>query len=80
VLINLPLTDDYFDEVRLSHEQEFVAYLQSQAAQTPLIFINWGQQWTTQHDLYSDPSHLNRYGAYQVSTTLAQNPAIPWPR
>lgn len=80
VLINLPLTDDYLDEVRLSYEQDFVAYLQSQAAQTPLIFLDWGQQWTTQHDLYSDPSHLNRYGAYQVSTTLAQNKAIPWPR
>lgn len=80
VLINLPLTDDYLDEVRLSYEEEFVAYLQNQAAQTSLIFLDWGQQWTTQHELYSDPSHLNRYGAYQVSTTLAQNQTIPWPR
>ncbi|MEC4853642.1 MAG: DUF1574 family protein, partial [Jaaginema sp. PMC 1079.18] len=80
VLLNLPLSDDYLDEVRLTYEQEFVAYLQSQAAETSLIFLDWGQQWTTQYDLYSDPSHLNRYGAYQVSTALAQNKSIPWPR
>jgi hypothetical protein len=31
------------------------------------------------NDYFSDPSHLNRYGAYTVSNQLAQDPMIPWP-
>jgi hypothetical protein len=80
VFINLPLTDDYLDPVRRQYEQEFSTYMQAAAVNYDLIFRDWGQRWTTQYDLFSDPSHLNRYGAHHVSTHLAQETLIPWPR
>lgn len=79
VFINLPLTQDYLDPVRIEYEQEFQRYMRSQAIQKGLIFRDLNQLYPTQHDYFSDPSHLNRYGAYEVSNQLAEDPMIPWP-
>ena len=80
VMINTPLTDEYLDPTRMEHEQAFQEWMLRLAATEPgFIFRDLGQVWTAQYDYFSDPSHLNRYGAYQVSNRLAQDPMIPWP-
>lgn len=80
VFVNLPLTQEYLDPVRLQYEQNFKQYMLSVAAaqQGGLIFRDLGEDWLTEYDYFSDPSHLNRYGAYQMSLHLANDPMIPW--
>ena len=53
--------------------------MRSSATQKGLIFRDLSQLLLTKSDYFSDPSHLNRYGAYKVSNQLAQDPMIPWP-
>lgn len=80
VFVNLPLTQEYLDPTRWEYEQQFQQSMLSLAASRQLIFRDLGQIWPTTHDYFSDPSHLNRYGAYAVSRKLAQDPLISWPR
>ncbi|MEO1401060.1 MAG: DUF1574 domain-containing protein [Cyanobacteria bacterium J06635_1] len=80
IFINTPLTDEYLDTSRLEAEQVFQRYMLQLAAARPGFFYrDFGQLWPERYDYFSDPSHLNRYGAYQVSHRLAQDPLIPWP-
>lgn len=79
VFVNLPLSQDYLDSVRRTREQQFQQFMQRQV--TPgFVFINLGRQWLTQNQYFTDPSHLNRYGAAAVARQLAANPKIPWPQ
>lgn len=79
VFVNLPLTDQYLDAIRLQHEQDFKQYMQTVAlSQSQFIFRDLGEAWPTEYRYFSDPSHLNRYGAYAVALRLAQDPMIPW--
>lgn len=79
VLVNLPLTQDYLDPVRLEHEQTYKQFLFRQALSQPgFIVRDLSDIWLQEHDYFSDPSHLNRYGAYELSRRLAQDPMIPW--
>ncbi|MEM9817199.1 MAG: DUF1574 domain-containing protein [Cyanobacteria bacterium P01_D01_bin.6] len=81
IFVNTPLTDEYLDSYRSNAEEEFQRLmLQYSATEADFIFRNLGEVWTNRYDYFSDPSHLNRYGAYQVSLRLAQDPMIPWPR
>ncbi|MEG3840376.1 hypothetical protein [Microcoleus sp. herbarium14] len=79
VFVNMPLTVDYLDPVRTGYEQEFRKYMQQLAAQSGLIFRDKSLLWPETRESFSDPSHLNRYGAIEVSKQLAQDPMIPWP-
>jgi hypothetical protein len=79
VFVNMPLTEDYLDPVRTAYEQEFKQHMQQLAAQTGLIFRDNSLLWPKARESFSDPSHLNRYGAIAVSKQLAQDPMIPWP-
>jgi hypothetical protein len=79
VVVNLPLTQDYLDSVRQQREQEFNQWMQQQATEG-LVFINLGQFWVNQNEYFTDPSHLNRYGAVAVSNQLATSAQIPWPK
>lgn len=80
IFINTPLTDDYLDSHRDKAETAFRHYMVRQADRAEImIFRDLGGLWPERYDYFSDPSHLNRYGAYQVSTRLAQDPLIPWP-
>jgi hypothetical protein len=79
VFVNMPLTADYLDPVRTGYEQEFRQYMQQLAAQTGLIFRDNSLLLPQARESFSDPSHLNRYGAVAVSKRLAQDPMIPWP-
>jgi hypothetical protein len=81
VFVNTPLTDEYLDAYRSDAEEAFVQYmLQLSATESDFIFRDLGQIWPQRYDYFSDPSHLNRYGAYQVSNRIAQDPMIPWPK
>jgi hypothetical protein len=79
VFVSMPLTVDYLDPVRTGYEQEFRQHMQQMAAQTGLIFRDNSLLWPEARSSFSDPSHLNRYGAIAVSKRLAQDPMIPWP-
>ncbi|RCJ14879.1 hypothetical protein A6S26_09460 [Nostoc sp. ATCC 43529] len=77
--INMPLTADYLDPVRKKYEQEFQQYMLRLATNPNFIYRDLSQQWPKVNDYFSDPSHLNRFGAYEVSKKLASDPMIPWP-
>ncbi|MBD2414394.1 DUF1574 domain-containing protein [Nostoc calcicola FACHB-389] len=78
VFINMPLTADYLDPVRKKYEQEFQQYMLRLATNPNFIYRDLSQQWLKVNDYFSDPSHLNRFGAYEVSKKLANDPMIPW--
>lgn len=79
VFVNLPLTRDYLDPTRRRHEEEFRQYLTRLAPQLGFFFRDLGlQRPLTRPDYFSDPSHLNRYGAFAVSRQLAQDSMVPW--
>jgi hypothetical protein len=79
VFVNLPLTDAYLDDPRQQYEAQFRQHLATVAAKNPgFIFRDFGELWTQEYRYFSDPSHLNRYGAYAVSHRLAQDAMIPW--
>lgn len=80
VFVNLPLTQDYLDDIRKEHEVEFRQHMLRLSTQNGFAFRDLGELWPTENDYFSDPSHLNRYGAYEVSHHLAKDPMIPWPR
>ncbi len=80
LFINTPLTDEYLDPQRIRAETSFLQYMVQTAGNSQqFIFRDLGRLWPQRYDYFSDPSHLNRYGAYQVSSRLAQDPLIPWP-
>ncbi|MEH2404214.1 DUF1574 domain-containing protein [Nostoc sp.] len=79
VFVNMPLTEDYLDPVRTQYEQEFQQYMLHLATNPNFIYRDLSQQWSKLNDYFSDPSHLNRFGAYEVSKKLANDPMIPWP-
>lgn len=79
VFVNLPLTQEYLDPIRTEYEEKFQRYMRSSALEKGLVFRDLNQLLLNKHDYFSDPSHLNRYGAYQVSKKLAQDPLISWP-
>ncbi|MGM3304967.1 DUF1574 domain-containing protein [Anabaena sp. WFMT] len=79
VFVNTPLTADYLDPVRTKYEQEFQQYmLNVSTTNTNFIYRDLSQIWLKANEYFSDPSHLNRYGAYEVSKKLAVDPMIPW--
>ncbi|ARV61323.1 DUF1574 domain-containing protein [Nostocales cyanobacterium HT-58-2] len=78
VFVNMPLTAYYLDSVRSKYEQEFQQYIKLLADHPNFIYRDLSQLWSKANDYFSDPSHLNRYGAYKVSQKLANDPMIPW--
>lgn len=78
VFVNLPLSDDYLDVHRRKSETDFQQFMIQAAATFGFTYRNLTTAWPTTQDYFSDPSHLNRYGAYAVSQQLAQDPLIPW--
>ncbi|MEM6255123.1 MAG: DUF1574 domain-containing protein [Cyanobacteria bacterium P01_D01_bin.156] len=79
VFVNTPLTDEYLDPARLEVESYFQRYMLQLAAQEPgLLYRDLVKLWPNRYGYFSDPSHLNRFGAYQLSLRLAQDPMIPW--
>ncbi|HYW17727.1 MAG TPA: DUF1574 family protein [Nodularia sp. (in: cyanobacteria)] len=79
VFVNMPLTSDYLDPARTKYEQEFQQHMLSLSTKPKFIYRDLSQLWPQTNDYFSDPSHLNRFGAYEVSTRLANDPMIAWP-
>lgn len=81
IVINQPLTDQYLDPIRLEYEAKFRNYMDQISAQKNLSFRDFvGQEyWQQRYKLFSDPSHLNRFGASQMARQLAQDPLLQWP-
>ncbi|MEM9541736.1 MAG: DUF1574 domain-containing protein [Cyanobacteria bacterium P01_E01_bin.42] len=74
IFVNLPLTQEYLDDpTRSQYENEFQEQMQAAAATKNFAFLNLARRWQTDYEYFSDPSHLNRYGAYQVSVFLARS-------
>ncbi|MBE9114111.1 DUF1574 domain-containing protein, partial [Nodosilinea sp. LEGE 07298] len=79
VFINTPLTDEYLDDYRREAESEFLRHMLTlSTTESGFLFRDFAQLWPDRYDYFSDPSHLNRYGAYQVSSELGQDPLISW--
>jgi hypothetical protein len=78
VFVNLPLTQEYLDPARQAYEDEFQRYMIQSAQEMGFTFRNLVDLVPTEPDLFSDPSHLNRYGAFAVSNHLAKDPLVPW--
>ncbi|MUG98312.1 DUF1574 domain-containing protein [Scytonema sp. UIC 10036] len=79
VFVNMPLTAEYLDSMRLKYEKEFQNYMLSLAGHPNFVYRDLSQLWPKANNFFSDPSHLNRYGAYEVSKKLAKDAMIPWP-
>jgi hypothetical protein len=78
IFVNVPLSDRYLDEIRQKYELSFKQYMQTLASTGKLQFVDLVGLWMQEYSFYSDPSHLNRTGAQQVSTYLARNASIDW--
>jgi len=79
VFVNMPLTTAYLDEVRTTYEQKFHEYMQELSGEySNFIFRDLGSAWPETYSNFSDPSHLNLYGAIAVSETLAEDNIIPY--
>lgn len=77
VFVNLPLTNAYLDPTRKRHEEDFQQHMLQLATQLGFVYRDLNQA-LVQPSYFSDPSHLNRYGAYAVSRQLAGDVMIPW--
>ncbi|MEG4515524.1 hypothetical protein [Microcoleus sp. AT9b-C5] len=80
IFVNLPLTNDYLDGTRLRAEQQFRQRMQQLSRQKGFAFRDFSQRWPGRNDYFVDPSHLNRFGASAVSSLLAADSSIIWPR
>jgi hypothetical protein len=80
VFVNLPLTTDYLDADRRTYEAQFQQSMIQWAKAYGFTYRNLAELWKTEGNYFSDPSHLNRYGAYAVAQQLAQDALIPWSR
>ncbi|MEG4147830.1 hypothetical protein [Microcoleus sp. Pol12B5] len=80
IFVNLPLTNDYLDGTRLRAEQQFRQRMQQLSRQKGFAFRDFSQRWPGRNDYFVDPSHLNRFGASAVSSLLAADSSITWPR
>ena len=80
VFVNLPLTSEYLDPRRSEHEDEFVRSMSEAATELKFTYRDLSRDLDQQNALFSDPSHLNRYGAYVVAQRLAKDGLMPWKR
>lgn len=77
VFVNLPLTQIYLDETRTVRETQFRLYLQRFTRLHALSVYDFSQRWLRQTAYFTDPSHLNRYGAAAVAAALGRLLVVP---
>lgn len=78
VFVNLPMTKEYLDAPRRRYEEQFQQQMLKLAPQLGFIYRDLSQALIDKSDYFSDPSHLNRYGGYEISRRLVQDVMIPW--
>ncbi|QQE63647.1 hypothetical protein GFS31_03150 [Leptolyngbya sp. BL0902] len=79
VFVNLPLSNDYLDPVRMGYERQFQRFLQTYANRGTMTVIDLLELWRWQSHFFADPSHINRYGAREIARLLAEDSRIAWP-
>lgn len=79
VFVNLPLSNDYLDPVRMGYERQFQRFLQTYADRGTMTVIDLLELWRWQSHFFADPSHINRYGAREIARLLAEDRRIRWP-
>lgn len=80
VFVNLPLTREYLDLRRSEYENEFTRSMADAATELKFTYRDLSKALDQENALFSDPSHLNRYGAYVVAQRLANDGIMPWSR
>lgn len=78
--VNLPLSGDYLDPVRLRYEQQFNQYLAATFPPAGGRVLDYLLLWPDARDRFADPSHINRHGAAAVAQALARDRTLPWPQ
>ncbi|MDJ0553930.1 MAG: DUF1574 family protein [Microcoleaceae cyanobacterium MO_207.B10] len=79
VFVNMPLTEAYLDTARTAYELKFQEYMQQLSGEySNFVFRDFVRAWPQVYDNFSDPSHLNMYGAIAVSQKLVEDNKIPW--
>ncbi len=78
VFVNLPLSNDYLDGVRLGYERQFQQFLQGWANRGTLTLVDMLEDWRWRSHLFADPSHINLYGAREIASLLAADERVPW--
>ena len=78
VFVNLPLSADYLDSVRLNYERQFQTFLRGWANRGAFTLVDLLERWRQQPGLFADPSHINRFGAAEVAKLVAADSRIPW--
>lgn len=79
VVVNLPLTQNYMDALRLQHEQAFRHHMQQLSEQQQFMFLDLVQHPDLiQNQYFADPSHINHTGARAVAAHIITNTTIPW--
>jgi hypothetical protein len=78
--VNLPLSGDYLDPVRLGYERQFNQYLAATFPPNGGRVLDYLLLWPDARDRFADPSHINRHGAAAVAQELARDRTLPWPR
>ncbi len=80
VFVNLPLSQDFLDPVRLQYERQFQAYLQREGQLGGFVVVDLLEQWRGNNRFFADPSHINQAGAQQLGRQLGALTTIPWQR
>ncbi|MEI6429128.1 MAG: hypothetical protein WCO45_12200 [Pseudanabaena sp. ELA607] len=80
VILNMPLHETYLDSIRIRHEETFNKRMEELAKQESFIYLDVSKLVVQQPRLFSDPSHLNKFGAGAIAEYLAKLPQIPWRR
>ena len=71
ILVPLPLTSGYLDPTRAAAEREFRQFLAQLAQQNDHVSL-FDVGTTLSDRNFQDPSHLNRYGAVEVTQMIAR--------
>ncbi len=78
IFVDMPLSDIYLDDFRRQREVLFKQYMQSLMDTHQLTLIELDGLLNNQYDRFSDPSHLNQFGASDVSRYLVKTGKIHW--
>jgi Protein of unknown function (DUF1574) len=78
IFVNMPMHNAYLDASRLGYEKVFKKRMQELSKRWDLTYIDFSTILRSQPKYFSDPNHLNRWGAIEVAKKLAVNPNIPW--
>ena len=78
VFVNMPLTQEYLDTARAAYERQFRQHMIALSLERGFVFRDLSQLWTAEYQYFSDPSHLNVWGASELARRLARDPAISW--